>query len=304
MKNSIRGVVPILILVYLVGGLGVGAFCVHEYNTLFASGRNKKGADTAATAAQTTQTQSVVVKDSAADVAAAVAKSTSEHAAVIATRDAIDQNAAGFIEGAKDAVKSDAAPTQAEIIALVMLDSASDSLGCPLTPKQRKMWMDTVGGLIAKNAYTEEQLAKQTEDAKALRAGLDATQAHAKAADDTSMALTVQLSAKATELVREAKKSSDLAADNKKWADNGPAKINALCWLLCIAVALLVWYEIKRKGLTGALQDAVALKEHTHTVAVALGADATKLKEETEKWWDGDPKAKAIFEAVKTDLRQ
>jgi len=294
-------------LVYIVGGLGAGAFCVHEYKTLFASGRNKKGADTAAAAAQSTQTQAVVVKDSAADVAAAVAKSTSEHAAVIATRDAIDQNAAGFIEGAKDAVKSDAAPTQAEIIALVMLDSASDSLGCPLTPKQRKMWMDTVGGLIAKNAYTEEQLAKQTEDAKALRAGLDATQAHAKAADDTSMALTVQLSAKATELVREAKKSSDLAADNKKWADNEPglwAKIKALCWLLGIAVALLVWYEIKRKGLTGALQDAVALKEHTHTVAVALGADATKLKEETEKWWDGDPKAKAIFEAVKTDLRQ
>jgi hypothetical protein len=292
--------------VYVVGGLGAGAFCVHEYKTLFASGRNKKGADTAAAAAQTTQAQAVIVKDSAADVAYAVAKSTAEHAVVIATRDAIDQNAAGFIEGAKDAVQSDPTPTQAEIIALVMLDSASDSLGQPLTLKQKKAWMETVGGLIAKNADTEAKLAKQTSDAIALRASLDATQAHAKAADDTSVALTAQLSAKATELVNEAKKSSDLAAKNKEWADNEPslwARIKALCWLLGIAVAGLVYYEIKRKGLTGTLHDAVALAEHTKTIAVTATNDAPAIEAKIDAWW-GDAKADAKkIEAVKQTLR-
>jgi hypothetical protein len=305
LKLNNRGFAFVLALPWIAGAV-LAAFGYHEYQTLFAPGRDKKGVDAAAVAVDTTAAQAKVAKDQAAAVAAAVAQAQADHSAVMATRDSIDQNAAGFVEGAKDAIKSDSPQTQPEIIALVMLDSASDVLGQQLTLKQRKVWMDTVGNLIAKNADSEAQLAAQTAAAVALRASLDATTAHAVASDAHATQLAGQLQQTNASLDASAAHSADLTGQVKAWADNEPglwARIKALGGLCAVLVVGLIWYEVHRRGITGTLNDAVKLGDDLKTDLVTATKDAPAVEAKIAGWWGDAVKDKAKFEAVKQTLR-
>ena len=305
MKKNTRGIAFVAVLPW-IAGLALAAFGYHEYATLFAPGRNKAKSDQAATAAALTSTQAVTVSAGADAVKVAVDRVTVEHAAVIAKRDAINLNVAGFIEGARQAVAADPNPSDADLVAAALLDSATAAIGQPLTIEQRAVWTKTVSALISKNAEAKARIAKMTLDAAALRASLDATQAHAKAADAQAATLADQVAANAKELTASAVKTAGLTADIKKWADNEPnmlARIKALGGLAAVLLIGLVWYEIKRRGLTGAVHDAVALKEHIQTTAATLGADAEKLKQSAETWWADAPKDKTVFDKLKSDLR-
>lgn len=289
-----------------VAGAALAAFGYHEYSTIFAPGRNKKGADAAAVASAETDAQAKVASERAAAVAAAIEKARGEHAASEAKHDAVDAAASGFVAGATIALQADPSPTPAEQAALALLGSASSTLGQPLTPDQRAMWVRTVGGLIAQNAEAKAALAAQTSAAIALRASLDATVKHAAASDAHASELAGQLEETNAALAATAAHAADLTSQAKAWADHEPdllARIKALGGLIGVMLIGLVWYEIKRKGLTGALHDAVALKEHVQMQASALGADPEKLKAAAETWWADDPKAKTFFDKTKCALR-
>ena len=303
--RSIRGFAFLVLLPYIAGG-GVVLWAAHEYGVLFAPGRNKTVAEQSAAVAAQASSQAATVKLGADEVHAAVAAAAAEHAAVLAKRDAIDQNAAGFIEGARQAIAADPSPSDADQVAATLLDSATAAIGQPLTTEQRAVWSKTVAGLIAKNAVAQARIAQMTSDAAALRASLDATQAHAKASDDHVTTLSGQLATAAKDLTATTAKAADLTAANKAWADKEPditARIHALLWLLALTAGLLVWYEIKRRGLTGLHQDAVAYSDKAVAAATATGDEATKLKSELAVWWADDPAAKQLYDAAKAKLR-
>lgn len=297
-----RGAIDLVVLLVV----GLVSFGVYEYKTVFAPGRNKAKTDQAAVAAAATAQQAAAVNGDAAAVKVAVAQATADHAVVIAKRDEIDRNAAGFIEGARQAISANPEPSDADIVAIGLLDSATASLGQPLTAEQKAVWTKTVSALIAKNAAAQAKIAQMTTDAAALRASLNATQEHAKASDAQAQTLSAQLAANAKELTATATQAATLTADVKRWADKEPdmwARLKAALVLVVLLIGGIAWYEIKRKGLSGALQDAVALKEHVETTAAKLGADAQALKQSADEWWADDPKARRIFEDAKAKLR-
>jgi len=300
--RSIRGVVDLALLAVIA----LAAFAYHEYSTLLAPGRNKAVAEQSAAVAAQASSQAATVKLGADEVHAAVAAAAAEHAAVLAKRYAIDQNAAGFIEGARQAIAAGPSPSDADQVAATLLDSATAAIGQPLTTEQRAVWSKTVAGLIAKNAAAQARIAQMTTDAAAMRASLGAEQAHAKASDDHITTLSGQLATTAKDLTATTAKTADLTAANKAWADKEPditARIHALLWLLALAGALLVWYEIKRRGLTGLRDDAVAFSDKAVVAATATGDEAARLKTELAAWWADDPKAKQLYDAAKAKLR-
>ena len=300
--NTRSGVASIVVIAAIAFVAVVG----YEWNTVFANGRNKSVADKTAAAADKASIQAAQAKVQADAVAVAVAQAQADHAKAEAIHIAVDSAASGFVEGATIALQSEIAPTPAELAASALLESASSTLGQPLTAAQRAVWVKTVGELIAQNAKARADLAVQTAAAVALRASLDATTAHAQASDANAASLAGQLDKTNTTLAATTAKSATLAEANKSWADRELglwARIKALCWLVGLLVVGLVAYEIHRRGVTGALKDAVALKEHIQTAAVTVGADATALKATVEGWWGEAKTDRAKFEAVKQKLR-
>jgi len=300
--RSIRGVVDLALLAVIA----LAAFAYHEYSTLLAPGRNKAVAEQSAAVAAQASSQAATVKLGADEVHAAVAAAAAEHAAVLAKRDAIDQNAAGFIEGARQAIAADPSPSDADQVAATLLDSATAAIGQPLTTEQRAVWSKTVAGLIAKNVAQQARIAQMTTDAVAMRASLGAEQAHSKASDDHITTLSGQLATTAKDLTATTAKAADLTASNQAWADKEPdnvARFHALLWLLALAAGALLWYEIKRRGLTGLRDDAVAFSDKAVVAATATGDEAARLKTELAAWWADDPKAKQLYDAAKAKLR-
>ena len=293
-----------------IGIILLAGFAYREYATVFAPGRNKKKADAAASAAVVANQQAVVVKDDAAAVKAAVDESAKDHAAVIAKRDAVDDNAKGFSYAAHAVLVAEANPTPGVQLATTLTDSAYLALGANLSPQQKAVW----DSMLATNkadkaaiAARDARIEQMTADAVTMYATIEATQAHAKASDEHSTVLASQLAVKTKELVKTTGLAATLTGQVKAWADKEPdwiARIKALGILCALLVVGLVWYEIRRRGLTGAVADAVALKEHVQTTAVAVGADATKLEQSVKDWWGDATKDLAKFNAVKAKLRQ
>ena len=305
MTKSNRGAAFLLYVGYL-GIAALVAFGVHEYGVLTSPDRNKKGADAAAFAAALTETQAKAAVAQAQAVKVAVAQAQTDHAAVVDTYVSIEKSASGFVEGAKIALASDPVTTPSGQAALALLESASATLGQPLTYEQRQVWISTVGGLIAQNAKAREDLAAQTAAAVALRASLAATTAHAEASDAHATVLAGQLATTNTVLAATATKAATLTEQVKAWADNEPnlwARIKALGGL-CVVLAIgLVCYEIHRRGITGTLKDSVALGEHLKAGLVTATNDAPAVEAKIATWW-GEAKADAAkLEAVKQHLR-
>ena len=293
-----------------IGVILLAGYAWHQYSTVFAPGRDKKKADAAAAAAVVAQQQAVVIKDDAAAVKAAVAQSTADHVAVIAKRDVIDQNSEGFSYAAHSVLLAEPNPTPGVKLATTLTDSAYAALGANLSPEQKAVWdsmlaahKDDKAAIAARDA----KISQMTADAIAMYGSLEATQAHAKASDEHSTVLAGQLAVKTTELVKTTGLAATLTGQVKAWADKEPdwiARIKALGILCGLLAVGLIWYEIRRRGLAGALTDAVALKEHVQATAVTLGADATKLEQSAAGWWGDATKDLAKFNAVKAKLRQ
>lgn len=293
--KSIRAEVTVAVL--LVCGLfAAGSWAWYK---VVEPGRNKKVANQAAQAAALVQVQAQTEKDKAEAVAVATAKAKEEHAKERALRDQIDRNASGFVEGAKIALQANPNPTQAEVVAIGLLESASQALGQPLTPEQRAVWVKTVAGLIAKNAEAEERVRSLTQEAATTRAALGEVKARADAADRTVSTLTKQLNEQAEQLVKTATKSADLTAKNQAWANNEQTllgRMKALVLLAGILGLALVWLSICFRGTSATMKDAVALAEH-------LKSSVSNAEEAVEKWWENDDKAKHRFRKVKSQLR-
>ena len=302
---STRAIAFIVLLPWLAGA-GLAVFGYHEYRTLFAAGRDKAQIQQAAAAANATAQQADVAKAQAAAVAAAVAQAQADHSAVITGHVSVEKAASGFVEGAKIALTSDPVSTPAGQAALALLESASSTLGQPLTPEQKAVWVKTVGGLIAQNAQARADLAAQTAAAVALRASLDTETEHAVASDAHATQLAGQLQQTNSTLATTAAHAATLTEQVKAWANNEPnlwARIKALGGLCSVLAIGLVCYEIHRRGITGTLHDAVALGENLKAGLVTATNDAPAVEAKIATWW-GDAKADAAkLEAVKQKLR-
>lgn len=300
--KSTRGVIDLVLLAVLA----LGAWGYHEYTTVFAPGRNKAKADQAAAVAATSGQQATNLQQGAGAVQTAVETVKSDHAREIAGRDAADKAAGENLAMIKAALESELAPTPAEIVALGYADAAEIAIGQRFTAEQRAAYVKRVAPLIKDLSLAKEAIALAKLDAAAKDAAITELRERSVASESTATAATNNLKAEADAHVATAGKAAELTASNKAWADHEPdmlARIKALGGLVLVLVIGLVWYEIHRRGLAGAVQDAVALKEHVVATAVTLGADAEKLKQSTETWWADDPKAKRLFDAAKAKLR-
>ena len=290
----------------LIGVIALAAFAWREYSTVFAPGRNKKQIDQTAQVANQTAQQAVVVHASAEELKAVADASAAAHLAVIANRDAIDDGVNGRIECAKAMLATDKNPTAAEVAAQIMLDDAQAALGRELTDKERAFWTKLSVPLIQRQQEALAEAQRQREIAENAIAARDATQAESLGKDKLLGAQATTIEKKSGQLVTYATKNASLTAQVKQWADQEPdlwARIEALCILVVLLVGGLIWYEIHRRGVDGALKDAVSLKEAVQTEATKLGADATALHQNVDAWWESDPKGKAAFDAVKAKLR-
>ena len=287
----------------VIGLISVGSYF---YLKVLEPGRNKAVADKTASAAVQTTEQAKAVEERATAVKAAVTESTANHAKEIATRDKIDQNATGFVEAAKIAIQADPAPSQADLVALGLLDSATQALGQPFTAEQRAFWVKTVGGLIAKNTEAQQTVARMTVDAAALVAARDAEHAHAVSSDATAATLSAQLAKNTTQLAGQAAKASTLASQNKAWADNEQTlwgRIKALSGLAIILIIADGLISIKLSGVTKTRDNTVALVESMKKWAVEGVQDAADLKKKMTDWYENDTKAQNAVAKVKTKLR-
>lgn len=297
----------------VIAAIALAVYAWHEYSTLFASGRNRKGADTAAvTSAQSSQQATSIAHD-AGVTQAAVEDLKKAHAQEIAGRDQADSAAAGDMEIVKAALQTDKNPTAAEIIAIGYAEAAETALGVKFTDEQKAAYVKTVLPLLqdkqAALAAVEEEKTKNA----ALAAANVELRSRSTAAEGTATTAVANLKQEAIAHASTAARAAALDAANKKWADGEPdwfARLEALGVLIGILIVVIAAYEIHRRGLLGALEkgknalhDAVAVKEHIQTRAIEFGADATKLKTEAETWWADDPAGKAAFEAEKAKLR-
>lgn len=300
--NSRAFVIPAV--VYVAAGLiAIGGWA---YVKVFEPGRNKAVATAAATAAADAETKAKQAREQAEAVDKAVAAATADHQKVVAQRDQIDQNTSGFIEGAKIAIQADPAPSDADVVALGLLDSAGQALGQPLTPQQRAFWMKTVSDLIAKNAEAKAKVAQLTKEAAEARAALGEVQAHATASDAHAKVLCDQLATKSKELVESTAKSATLTAENKQWADGEQTlwgRIKALGILAIVLAVIGLAISIKLLGVQGTAKDAVALGEHLKSLALTGVKDASELEQKISAWWENDKSAQAAVNKIKSTLR-
>jgi hypothetical protein len=303
--NNIRAFAIVVVLPYLAGALLAG-YAWHEYHVLFSAGRNKKGSDAAASAAVVTATNSVAVNNAMADLKAKFEDANKIHLDVIKARDAIDDGVNGRIECAKVMLATDNTPTPAEVATQIMLQDAQNAIGRPLTAKERAYWTDLALPLIKGQRDALNEAARQRQIAAKAIAARDAVQADSAQKDKIIQSQANQLTVQTGQLVASARQTENLTAKVKEWADQEPglwARIKALCWLVAILGAVLVWYEIKRKGLGGALKDAVALCEHTKSLAVQGVNSMEEIDKRVDYWWENSPSRK-LYETAKKDLRQ
>jgi hypothetical protein len=296
MKTNSRAFVIPAVYFVVVGVLAVGGWA---YTKLTEPGRNKKVADQVAAQTAIADAQAKANKDKADAVAAATQAAAEANAKEREQEKKVRQNASGFTEGAKIAIQADPAPSQADLVALSLLEGATQALGEPLTDSQRKVWVSTVAGLIAKNSASEAQVAALKQQATADRAALDAITAHAQAADATAQTLAVKLDQQAKILADTTGKASTLAEQNAQWADGAITlwgRIKALGVLAVILVMVIVVVAIKLFGVNELATDAVAFGEHLKTFV----EDGEK---KVESWWSDDPKARKLFNKYKTKLR-
>lgn len=303
--NTHRGIANLV----LIAAIALGAVVVYEWNTLFAGGRNKSVADKTAAAATQTSQQAAVVAITAKDLQKAVNAAVSAAVAEEKNHQAIEANAAGFSYAANTALLSESNPSPRVQLATKLTDSAFKALGAKLPPEQKMIWDallaardDDKAAIAARDA----KITAMTIDAVRVAGTLDATVARATQAEATVKTQSATIVTQTTDLKTEAVKSAALAEQNKSWADREPglwARIKALCVLSVLLVIGLVAYEIHRRGITGALKDAVALAEHTKAIAVAAGADAPAVEAKIAGWWGDAHKDLADFNAVKSKLR-
>lgn len=302
MKTNRKGEVSVAVLAVL-GVLAAGGWLVHKVTE---GGRNKQVAVKAAQAAAVADALARAEKDKVEAVAAATAKAAEEHARERQLRDQIVANASGFVEGAKLALRTNAQPTHAEVVALGLLESASTALGSPLTEQQRQVWTKTVAGLIAKNAEAEEQVRRLTQEAATARAALSEVRARADAADRNVSELTKQLNEHSQKLVQTAEKAADLTAKNKAWADgevNLWGRLKALGLLAGLLAVVIIFLSLKYRGVSSTAKDAVALGEHLKGLATKAGHSAKELEDEIRTWWEGDKSGEAKYAKTKSQLR-
>jgi len=280
----------------IVGVLAAGGWA---YTKLMEPGRNKKVADQVAAQTAIADAQAKANKEKADAVAAAIQSAADANAKEREQEKKVRQNASGFTEGAKIAIQADPAPSQADLVALNLLEGATQALGEPLTDSQRKVWVSTVAELIAKNSASEAQVAALKQQAAADRAALDAITAHAQAADATAQTLAVKLDQQAKILADTTGKASSLAEKNAQWADGAITlwgRIKALGVLAVILGLVIVVVAIKLFGVNEVAADAVGLAEHLKTF---VQDGETKVKE----WMQNDTKAQAAIDKVKAKLR-
>lgn len=287
----------------VVGIFGAGAWGWYK---LTEPGRNKKIATQAAHVAALADAQAKAEHEKTLAVQAATQKAAEEHARERRLRDQIDANASGFVEGAKIALATNQTPTQAELVAMGLLESASTALGQPLTDQQRQVWTKTVAGLIVRNAESEAKVAQLTKEAGEVRAALGEVRARADAADGHVAKLTHQLSEHAKELVKTTGQAAELTAENKAWAQgeqNLWGRFKALFGLILLLAGVLIFLSLRYRGVSATLKDAVALGEHLKTVAVDAGRDVKEVEDKVAAWWENDEAAKARLNKIKSQLR-
>jgi hypothetical protein len=298
--------IAILIILPWIAGAAVVAWGYHEYKTVFAPGRDKKQINSAASSSVATYANSVVVDNEASSLRVKLDEANKAHVLVIKSRDDIDDGVNGRIECARTMLGTDKTPTPAEVAAQIILQDAQQAIGRPLTDKEKTYWTNLAMPLIKgqQDALNEEQ--KQREIAAKAIAVRDAVQADSEKKDNIIQSQVAQLKDQTGKLVDSAKKTEILTSKVKEWADNEPGlwtRIKALGWLAGILSVLVVWYEIKRRGITGAVKDAVALTEHVKTIAVNAGHDPVELDKKVNDWWDGSS-AKKLYDKTKEELRQ
>lgn len=301
--KSIRAEIAVATILLIVGVFGAGGFGWYKITE---PARNKKAVARSAQAAAATEAQARAELEKVAAVAAAAAKAAQEHAQERQLRDTIDRNASGFVEGAKIALQTNPTPTQAEIVAIGLLDSAGQALGQPLTAQQREVWTKTVAGLIARNVEAEQRVQQLTKDAAEARAALGEVRARAQAADNNVSILTKQLDEHTRELVKTAAKAADLTAKNKLWADGEQTlwgRLKAVGFVSFLLLAVATFLSLRYRGMSSTVKDAVALGEHMKKLAIDAGQDAKKLEEQVSDWWENDTNAEAKFAKIKSQLR-
>jgi len=306
MKTTTKGSVAAVVIVVLALING-GQYAFHK---LVEPGRNKKVAEAAAQTAADAQAKAKAAEETAKAAEAAAKKAQEDVAKERALRDQIDQNASGFVEGAIIAHEADPAPSQADVVALGLLESARQALGQPLTEQQRAFWKKTVAGLIAKNAEAEAKVRQLTEQAAADRAALTEVKARAIASETEAAALTTQVREQSEKLVKATSETEKLTSRNREWAEGQQTlwgRFKAFLWLTAIVVVLLIivvgWISIKFRGVSQTLHDSVALGEHLKSIATTAVGDAKAVEEKIENWWENDTKAKSAHQRVKSLLR-
>ena len=167
MKNN-RGAVQILV----IGALVVVGWLGYQTYRVLAPGRNTKVANQVATAAVSTQLQTITVAQSARVVDIAVGEVMATHATEMATRDKMDRSATGFSITAKEAIKDD--PSDAADVARMLIQYAIDSLGVEMTTLEQQKFIQMAAPLIAKNAKMRAELEQAHLDAVATAASLKA----------------------------------------------------------------------------------------------------------------------------------
>ncbi len=276
------------------------------YTQVFAPGRNKKGADRAATSADVAEQQAAQHKITAEAVAAAVKDISVTHAKELAVHEEMEHNAANFSAQARAVLQADPAPSEYTIVAIGLLDSVETSLGVQFTDAQRKAFVDRVVPLIKHNAEVEAALAKEKADAAAVAASRDAEHQRALAAETQGLALVATNSNQAKELAASTAKSSQLADANKAWADREQTLLGRLKAAAVLGVLLILvigGISIKLFGVAKTRDNTVAFVEYMKKIALEGVKDATDLKTKMTAWYDGDIKAQAAVAKVKEKLR-
>jgi len=304
MKNihSNRGAIPFIVPV----GVGVFLLCGYLYLKVFAPGRNTAVADKAAIAAAKTEQQAVDVQHETKAVQQAVAAVIKAHQELDSTHQTIEANASGFSYAAHATLLKEPNPSPVVKLATTLTESSYKALGESLSPEQKAIW----DSLLAAHeddkvaiANRDAKIAQMTTDAVAVHATLVAVTAHANASDATAVAAVKQLDKQTTALVVTSQVATKYTSANAKWADNAETlgdRIKALGGLSAILVLVAGYISIKLRGVTKTRDDAVALAHHGFSLAEKAGV---AVKEEWDKWWGGDNKAKAAHEAVLSKLR-
>jgi len=316
MKRN-KGAVSIIILIGLVlSNIGTVAW----FKT-FEAGRNKKVATAAAQQAAAANDQAKLAADQAkaAEEKAAEAKAAAEKLKADidrerGQRDQIDQNVAGFVEGAKTAVEADPSPSQADLVAIGLLDSAQQANIQKLTPQQREFWKKTVAGLIAKNAEAEAKIRALNEQAKVDLATLTEVRARTDASEKTVITLTNQVKEQNAQLAESSKATAKLTEDAAKtsyemkvWSDGGQTWQSRCKWalVLCGLITIVgIWLFGKSKKLMELLKDSVAHGAFLKTMATEATKDATLVETKAKEWFEGDTKSAEALKKILSDLRQ